>query len=905
MRALLPVLAASLSLLGQSPFGELRITVRDPSGAALPASGLLQSSSTNLRIPFKTDPQGAATLSALPLGPYSLQISKAGFTTHTASFTISSSPLTLPVVLNIGISTLSVNVVSATPLPGLDRSIDQIPAPTQTASGLDLQNSGALDLSAFLHRRFNNVYLNEIQGNPLQPDLNYRGFTASPLLGTPQGISIFMDGVRLNQPFADVVSWDLIPRVALAEMALMPGSNPLFGLNTLGGSLSLRSKDGLTHPSTSLQFQSGSFARKTADFEHGASLPNGLHWFLAGSLFFEDGWRQASPSNVRQFFSKLGSQRPRSSINLTLAYANNSLTGNGLQDHRLLASNFNSIYTKPDITANRSPFLNLAFRRTLSPAFSLSANAYFRHIRTRTLNGDLNDDSLDQSLYQPNAAERTALSAAGFSGFPAAGESAANTPFPRWRCIANALRRDEPAEKCNGLLNRAAIQQRNFGLSGQLSWFSPSPSRPIQLILGAAYDGNSASFQQATELGYLNPDRSITGVGAFGDGVTGGDVDGEPYDTLVRLSGRIHSSAAYATAALNLSPKLVLTLSGRFNATIIDNLDRLRPKPGTGSLTGHHTFARFNPAIGATYKLAPLLTTYASYTEGNRAPTSIELGCADPQTPCKLPNAMASDPPLEQVRTRTFEAGLRGSAEGSLRWSAGWFLAANRDDILFVASQQTGYGYFKNFGKTRRHGLELDSTYTFRRLSLTGGYTLLDATFQSAEKVNGAGNSTNDAVAKGRPGTDGNIDIQPGNRIPLIPRHMLKTNAGLQVTRKLQVDLGVTGISSSLARGNENNLHRPDGRYYLGQGDSPGYAVVNLGGRYDIHPRLQLTVQVNNLFDRTYYSGAQLGPTGFTAQGNFLARPFPAISGQYPLQGVTFFAPGAPRGAWAGFRFQF
>ena len=140
--------------------------------------------------------------------------------------------------------------MGTTPLPGVDRSLDEIPAPVQTATARDIEQSGALDLSDFLNRRLNGVYLNEVQGNPIQPDLNYRGYTASPLLGTPQGISVYMDGVRLNQPFGDVVSWDLIPRIAISEITLIPGSNPLFGLNTLGGALSIQTKDGRSHPGT-------------------------------------------------------------------------------------------------------------------------------------------------------------------------------------------------------------------------------------------------------------------------------------------------------------------------------------------------------------------------------------------------------------------------------------------------------------------------------------------------------------------------------------------------------------------------------------------------------------------------------------------------------------------------------
>src|SRR6202008_472669 len=147
-------------------------------------------------------------------------------------------------------------------LPGVDLPIEKIPAPVQTATSAEIERTESLDLSSFLNRRFNGVFANEIQNNPFQPDINYRGFTASPLLGTPQGLSVYMDGVRLNQPFGDVVSWDLIPRLAIAEVALMPGSNPLFGLNTLGGALSLETKDGRAGIRPELTLSGGSFGRK-------------------------------------------------------------------------------------------------------------------------------------------------------------------------------------------------------------------------------------------------------------------------------------------------------------------------------------------------------------------------------------------------------------------------------------------------------------------------------------------------------------------------------------------------------------------------------------------------------------------------------------------------------------------
>ena len=882
--------------LASCAWPQLRVEVKDNSGAAVQASGLLENLGLGTRQRFETGADGTQTVSNLAAGRYRLEIAKDGFATQSAVFTLEAgAAVTRTFTLAVGAPAYSVDVLAATPLAGTDRTREEIPGPVQAATARDLQSSGALDLSDFLNRRMNGVYLNEVQGNPMQPDLNYRGYTASPLLGTPQGLSIYMDGVRMNQPFGDVVSWDLIQRNTIAEVQLVPGSNPLFGLNTLGGALSIRTKDGFTNRGTMLQIGGGSFGRKTADLEHGGSLANGFNWFLAGSLFFEDGWRTSSPSNVRQFFGKLGSQRERTTINLTLSYANNNLLGNGLQEQRFLERDYKSVYTKPDQTANRSPFANVNVRHTFSSNVLFSGNAYFRYIRTRTLNGDINDDSLDQSVYQPNAAERAALTAAGYTGFPTAGENAANTPFPSWRCIAQALLRDEPAEKCNGLLNRGGTHQRNYGVSGQVSWFGRLGAYRNQLTVGAAYDGNRVGYTQSTELGYLNPDRSVAGVKAYADGITGGDEDGVPFDTRVDLSGRIHSKSIYATDTITLD-RLSLTVSGRFNHTTIDNRDLIRPAAGPGSLTGKHSFNRFNPAVGATYRLAGPVSLYGGYTEGNRAPTSIELGCADPNSPCKLPNAMAGDPPLKQVVTRTVEAGLRSSGESKVQWSAGYFRASNRDDLLFVASEQTGFGYFKNFGKTLRQGLELDVNSRIRRVTLGGGYTLLDATFRSAEELGGEGNSSND---------DGFIDIKPGNRIPLIPRHMGKAYADVQVTSKFLVDLGLFAVSSSYARGNENNEHAAGGPYFIGPGKSPGYAVVNFGARYQVHARIQLFVQVNNLFDRRYYTGAQLAATGFTANGNFVARPFPTVNGEFPLLHATFYAPGAPRGAWGGLRVRF
>jgi outer membrane receptor protein involved in Fe transport len=895
-------LLSPLALHGQRPAAEIRLEIRDPSGAAVEASGKLANIATGATRSFRTDSQGRYTIEDLAYGRYHLELTRAGFDGYSEWIDVQSgAPVSRAITMTVGASAIKIDVVGTTPLAGVGLELNQIAAPVQAATQRDLDQSGALDLSDFLNRRLSSVNVNEIQGNPFQPDVNYRGYTASPLLGTPQGLSVYMDGVRLNQPFGDVVSWDLIPRIAISEMALMPGSNPLFGLNTLGGALSVQTKDGHSAPGSAVQISGGSFGRRAAEFEHGGANTRGLNWYLAGNLFFEDGWRTSSPSNVRQFLGKLGWQGARTTLGLMVAYANNALNGNGPQEVRFLQREYSSVYTKPDITANRSPFLNFTARRTISSSLTFFGNVYYRYIRANTLNGDLNENSLDQAVYQPSAADIRALTAAGYTGFPTNGATAANTPFPYWRCIAQALQRDEPGEKCNARLNRTHSEQNNSGASGQMSWSGSPGGHRNQLTAGAAFDRSSVDFRQSSELGYLNPDRSVTGVGAFGDGVTGGNINGVPYDTRVDLHGLIRTGSVYATNTLSIGNVWNFTLSGRYNRTSIDNTDRIASAVGPGSLSGRHMFDRFNPAAGVTFNPTRIWNLYFGYSEGSRAPTSIELGCADPSEPCKLPNAMTSDPPLDQVITRTWEGGLRGGLEGGLKWSAGWYRADNRQDILFVASDQTGFGYFRNFGKTRRQGVELGASSRIRRVSLGGGYTFLDATYQSPETVNGSSNSTNGSAK----GFDGQIQIRPGSEIPLIPRHMVKAFADVQATQKAAVDLTMLALSGSYARGNENNLHQSDGTYYLGPGRSPGYVLLSLGGKYQARRWMQVFAQVNNLLDRRYYSAAQLGPTGLTDGGTFIARPFPAVGGEFAAQHTTFFAPGAPRAAWGGMRFTF
>jgi outer membrane receptor protein involved in Fe transport len=883
------------SLYAAQSGGDIRLQVNDSSGAFVKASGVFRNLDAKTQKPFDTDAQGAAAFSDLAFGRYEIQVSSYRFETQTVRVDVrSATPVAQTVTLPLRRQSTTLHVNARAPLPGTNASKDDVPMRIQTADAKEIGDSSALNLPDFMSRRLSGVHGNNNQENPYQPDLNYRGYTASPLLGTPEGLSAYVDGVRQNQPFGDVVAWDLIPNIAIDEMALVPGSDPVFGLNTLGGAVSIQTKDGHSAPGTSLTINGGSFGRRSGSFEHGGSKPGGLNWYAAGNWFREDGWRVDSPSQVRQVFGKLGHAAGLTSVSLGFSYADNNLTGNGATDTRFLAKNYRAVNTIPDVTWNRSPALTLNASHSFGSRFIVSGAAYFRYVRADTTNGDLNTDSFTESLYNLSAADIAALTAAGYSGFPTTGNSTTE-PFPYWRCIAQALEFSEPSEKCTGVFTRTYDAQHSYGASAQGAWLS----RHNSLTLGISWDRGGLTYRQNGQFGYLNADGvSITPINSFEDGST--STNGIPVDTRVNLHGITNAFGLYATDTVHIESHFAFTISGRLNHAGIRNIDRIPgTNPSRGSLNGNYAFDRVNPAIGFVYTPARYASLYFSYGEADRAPTALELGCADPTHPCNLPNALVSDPPLKQVVAKTFQAGVRSAGDGKLRWSAGWFRAENKNDIQFIASQQTGFGYFANYGKTRRQGAEISITENYRWFTIGGNYTFLDATYQSTQTIGSASNSTNDSGL----GLDGDITVVPGNRIPQTPRNIFKAFVDLQPTRRLSVDLDFNAVGRSFARGNENNLDKPDGVYYLGPGFSPGYGVANIGAHYRVWRNLQFFAQIDNLFNHHYYTAATLNTTPFDNNGNFIPRPF--ATNTDAVRNSTFYSPGAPFGIFGGMKMRF
>src|SRR5260370_26108280 len=346
-------------------------------------------------------------------------------------------------------------------------------------------------------------------------------------------------------------------------------------------------------------------------------------------------------------------------------------------------------------------------------------------------------------------------------------------------------------------------------------------------MVGTCLDSSVTRFTASAELGTMAPNFVISGSGIF-LGQSGEPVSIGP--VALRTTNRY--SGLYALDTFEVTDKVSITGGGRFNLAQIELEDQIG-----SALNGSDTFKRFNPVIGGTYKITPDLTAYAGYSEANRAPTPLELGCADPAHPCIIAAFLVADPPLKQVVSHTIEAGLRGTKElniGTLGWKLGAFRATNTDDILAIPSPVLqGFGYFQNVGSTRRQGIEAEITLKSNTLQLYASYALVDARFLDTLLV-----GSNSPFADG----DGNVQILPGNRIPAIPRNRVKAGIDFSVTDAFKVGGDALFVGSQYFVGDESNQAQK----------LASYAVFNLHASYQINKTFQIYARADNIFDNRY-----------------------------------------------------
>ncbi|OAJ53521.1 TonB-dependent receptor [Paraburkholderia ginsengiterrae] len=580
----------------------------------------------------------------------------------------------------------AVTVVGTAPLTGLGMPLTEVPAAVQIVSAKDIEAQHPNTITAYFEQNVTSVTLNSSQGNPYQPDVNYRGFTASPLLGTPQGLSVFQDGVRINEPFGDVVNWDLLAQSAIERIEVMPGSNPLFGLNTLGGAIAITTRNGRDNPGGSIEVEGGSFGRRSVVFTQGGQLGH-FDYFVTANDEADQGWAEHNPSRVKQLFGKAGYTDARTTVELSLTAADNELQGTQTIPRSFL-DNPRQAYTYPDENQNRAIMLNLSGKHDFSDALQASGNAYYRHYNNDNLSSNVNGDygSID----------------------PATG--AIDTT---------------PAQNVHSV-----ISQESYGFALQLGVASKVAGMDNQLTAGVSGDFANTGFTQYSQDAQFSVDRQTVGT------------DG--YTLHTDASTRNSNLSVFVTDTLSLTRTIALTASARYNHANVDIEDLSGMQP---LLNGSHSFSRVNPALGVTYNPGSWLTAYANYSEGTRTPTAIELACADPAAPCSLPNDFIADPALKPVVSRTFEVGARGTLSSAIHWSAALFRTDLHDDIAFVSSNgaSTSTGYFQNVGTTRRQGFEINARAQTGPLTVNAGYSYLRATYQSSFVEQSASNSSANA----------------------------------------------------------------------------------------------------------------------------------------------------------------
>ena len=702
-----------------------------------------------------------------------------------------------------------VEVVGTTPLGGVGMTREKVSANVQFVEDEEIRRYEPLNLTDFMRRELASVTANDDQNNPFQPNISYRGFFASPLLGTPIGLSVYQDGVRVNEPFGDTVNWDLIPQVAIANMELVPGSNPLFGLNTLGGAISVRTKSGFSHPGVRAQAYGGSFGRKAFQAEYGGSRDQ-FDWYMAGNILEDDGWRPFSHSAVHQAFGKFGWENEDTDLDFSFTFADNTLNGVGPTPDSFYAQSQRAIYTAKDTTGNTLYFFNLKGTHRFSEHLSLAGNTYYRGSTIDSLNSNTNEDC--ESLQE---------------------------------CLDQGL---NPAANVTG-----RTVQDGSGVNLQLTASQPILQHENQLTLGGGYNAGHTHFTQASQQGIFDSRRVVVGV--------------TPFEIGTNVKGENDYYSAFLTDTFSVLPWMHVNGAVGWNRAKVVLHDR----QGT-ALNGNNAFERWNPSAGLTVNplqalqlKTPLqeLTVYGNYSEGFRAPSPVELTCADPEAPCSLPNSFVADPPLKPVVSQTFETGVRGKFSEALYWSMALYHSRLNNDILFVNSTgSTQTGFFQNVGVTRRQGGELGLGGKWERLNWFLNYSFIDATYRTATTLNTA---------------LGPVAVQPGDRIPSIPQQSLKLGGEYEILDGWFFGGDLQYASNQFARGDDNNTHAP----------VKEYVVVNLNTRYEVTRNVEVFAMARNVFDARYETFGVMNRNFFTGQGE------------------RFVGPGAPIGGWAGVRVQF
>lgn len=679
----------------------------------------------------------------------------------------------------------------------------------------DITIAGTPDFLAALQRNFAGLSAQDAQNNPWQPNLVYRGYVASPLVGQAQGLAAYIDGARFNQPFGDTVNFELIPDAAIRSVTLRD-ANPVYGLNTLGGALVIETATGQTEQGVEAAAALGSYGERDLSLSAGGAR-GGFSWFGAVQYREEDGWRDFSPSDLVNGFVDLGYDGANGGLHVKFIGADTDLTGNGVAPVELLAARRRSVFTWPGNQRNRYGRISLHPWLAISEGLRFEATLYRQRRKAALLNGDAAD--IEECEDNPVRAGLLCLESVGDDG----DEEQALLTDGNGDTIDDVLNGGD-----YGVFNRGAIRSRSEGFLAQIITEQAMGARANRLALGVSYDSSENDFAASTELGELTDERSVEGLGVFID-------QADNAIAPVELKTRSRFWGVFASDTLPLGETLTAEIGLRWNHARIVLEDQL----GT-ALNGDHSFSRLNPGIELDWAVTPDVSLRAGYAESNRVPTEAELSCADENAPCSLTNFFVADPPLEQVVARTFELGASGR-HSSGGWDIGWlasaYRATNTNDIQFVASSTRGRGFFENIGRTRRQGIEAGLWARRGGFRLGASYAFIDATFRLPVVLSSPANpQAND---------DGEIAVERGDRLTGLPRHSATLTLdyeGQIGSRGYAIGGDMIARSGLLLLGDEANDNP----------EVPGYVVFNLRGRIELVKGVALFGEVRNLFDRDF-----------------------------------------------------
>ncbi len=744
-------------------------------------------------------------------------------------------------------------VAATTPAPApetgnavapFDFTQDLTPANNTRIDAQEIQRAGSPDAAAVLQRIVPSVDVQGASGNELTPDVVYRGFVSSPIQGTPQGLAVYQNGVRINEAFGDTVNWDAIPTFAIASMDMI-SSNPVYGLNALGGAVNIKMKDGFTYQGGQLQLEGGSYGRLQAALQYGKQVGD-FAFYGALEGIQDSGFRNFGGSDIRRFYGDLGYRANGNEFHLTASLADNLFGATGPAPLQMLQQYWGSAYTTPQSQHYQIGQVALSGAFSLSPSWSLTTDAYVRRYVQHTVDGNATN---------VQACANAALLCFGDGTTPANGlngQQLAN-PFP-----PNAVL---------GEIDLSHILTTSAGASAQLSNSDTLFGLKNHATLGASFDFGTTNYSATPELGSVLPNYYTAGTGIFignsGSPVTEGPVDVNSYNRYFGL---------YALDALDLSDKLTLSVGARLNMASISLSDQLG-----GNVNGNDQYNHLNPMAGLTYRITPDLLAYASYSEANRAPTPLELGCANPRQPCVMASFLVSDPPLQQVVAQTFEAGLRGQKVladdwGAVGWKAGVYRTLSTNDILNVPDPfLQGYGYFANVGDTLRQGAEAQLDYRKGPFTVSATYAYIDATFRNYLTLGSNSPSAN---------ANGDILVVPGDQIPLIPHSRAKISLDWDIDSNTRVGAALLITGPMRFYGDASNQ----------QPLLPGYATVSLNASYKLMKDVEIFARAENLFNQRYFT-----------YGTY----FNTISLYNAFTNPEMMAPGQPLSIYGGVRVTF